>query len=211
MKALRSFHVPRAGGVAYAEGALRITGIGKWFFPPTPCRTVVRAESQDGAVGGASTDVESSLNLFEENTDGNKGGPNQNHGDGDAVLMRSFGGRVYMGTRHSFLDGTNGSRGDTLHHIESVGPISFVYDWQNSEHKDPETGRFVVEPAHVSTQLFGFIPIPVFLARVHQRMVVRDDANGWDLKVSIRALGSRINLITYEGEMKKEKKNWGTL
>ena len=130
MKALRSFHVPRAGGVAYAE-AHSNHRFWKVVFPPSPCHCRPR-ESQDGAVGGASTDVESSLNLFEENTDGNKGGRIKIMVMGmqrDEIFRR----RVYVGT-HSFFDGTMDQE-DTLHHIESVGPISFVYDWQNSEHE----------------------------------------------------------------------------
>ncbi len=87
-----------------------------------------------------------------------------------------------------------------FHEVESIFPVSFTFDWIDSESHDSD-GRVTVNPKHVGTSLLGVLPLPPGLVEVRQSMTIRADEKGWDLDVAVTALRGRLNLITYKGSM----------
>ena len=173
MRALRRFHLPGGGSgprrEAYAEARLAITGLGALLFPPSPCRTVVRTARTTPSTDRAAP----------------------------VAWLRSFGGRLFLPSMHTFLDGRVDDTDDGFHQVESMFPFAFTFEWAEAERPDR-----CVEPRHVATTLLGLVPVPLSLLGVNQRMAVHTDGMGWDLDVRVTALGGRINLIRYTGPMR---------
>jgi predicted DCC family thiol-disulfide oxidoreductase YuxK len=71
------------------------------------------------------------------------------------------------------------------------------------EEPSDQNDRGIIEPTHVKSTLLGCIPIPLGFVRVRQKMMAHHDDKGWDLTVVVSAFGDRLNLITYEGSMRR--------
>ena len=129
MRALRSFHFPSSSHGSYAEAHLTISGLGAWFFPPSPCRTLVRT-------------------LPVLNSDGQR--------TGAVKWLRSFGGETFVASVHTYPDEQRGSKdaaSSTFHPVEEMFPLQITFDWERSQSHDngggDDDGRVLVAPRFV--------------------------------------------------------------
>ena len=171
MRALRSFHFPSSSHGSYAEAHLTISGLGAWFFPPSPCRTLVRT-------------------LPVLNSDGQR--------TGAVKWLRSFGGETFVASVHTYPDEQRGSKdaaSSIFHPVEEMFPLQITFDWERSQSHDNgggDDGRVLVAPRFVGVSLLGVLSLPPWLMRVEQQMALREDGKGWHLRANVSALGGLL-------------------
>ena len=79
-----------------------------------------------------------------------------------------------------------------LHNVESVFPLDFYLDWDETPQANSTSGRAVLSPLHHKTALLGLIPIPNFLSSLKLTIHVHEDGKGWDLDAAVSSLTVKV-------------------